>query len=230
MNSGVTVLGEFPITIPFTNISFNIVISDVVVTSWIVMAIIILWAYLATRNMKNVPAGLQNSAEIVVETINNFVKGIIGHNWKSFAPYIGTVGLYLAISNTLGALFFAKPPTRDLSVTSALAIMTIVLVIGAGIKFKSLKGWIKSLFEPMIFMFPLNLMEYCIKPLSLCMRLFGNIFAAYVLMHMIIEHIPLIFPPIACLYFDLFDGGLQAFVFVFLTTLYVAEAVEVEEH
>jgi F-type H+-transporting ATPase subunit a len=107
--------------------------------------------------------------------------------------------------------------------------MTIILVIGSGIKFKSFKGWVKSLFEPMPFMFPLNVLEYFIKPLSLCMRLFGNIFAAYVLMHMIIKNIPLIFPSIACIYFDLFDGGLQAFVFVFLSTLYIAEEVEMEE-
>jgi len=228
MNSGVTVLGKFPITIPFTDISFNIVISDVVVTSWIVMAIIILWAYLATKNMKSVPTGLQNSAEIVVEVISNFVKGIMGeHHYKAFVPYIGALGLYLALSNTIGALFFMKPPTRDFSIPLTLAVMTIVLVLGASIKYRGFKGWLKSLVQPLWVMLPFNLLEYIIKPLSLCMRLFGNILGAYILMHMLI-HLP-VAPAIACLYFDLFDGGLQAFVFVLLTTLYIAEAIEVEE-
>lgn len=216
------------VTIPFTNISFNIVISEIIVTSWIVMAVIILWAYLSTRKMKLVPTGLQNSAEIVVETINNFVKGLMGeHHYKDFVPYIGALGLYLVLSNTIGALFFMKPPTRDFAVPAALAIMTIVLVIGAGIKYKGIKGWLKSLVQPMIIMLPFNLLEYIIKPLSLCMRLFGNILGAYILMHMLI-HVPVV-PSIVCFYFDLFDGGLQAFVFTLLTTLYIAEAIEVSE-
>ena len=229
MGTDVEVLARIPVTIPFTDVSFNIVISDIIVVSWIVMAVIILWAYLATRKMKNVPTGLQVSAEIVVETVNNLVKSTMSHHWRKFAPYIGTLLLYLALANTLGVFLFTKPLTRDLSIPAALAIMTITLVVGAGIKFKGIKGWLKSFIEPMPIMLPFNILEYFIKPLSLCMRLFGNIFAAYVLMHMIIKNIPLIFPSVACLYFDLFDGGLQAFVFVFLTTLYVAEAVEVEE-
>jgi len=228
MMEEVAVLAKIPVTIPFTDISFNIVISEIIVTSWIVMAIIILWAFLATRKMKLVPTGLQNSAEFVVETINNFAKNNIGPEGIKFAPYIGALGLYLALSNTIGALFFAKPPTRDLSIPATLAIMTIILVIATGIKYKGASGYFKGLFKPMWFMFPFNLLELIIEPLSLCMRLFGNILGAYILMHMIIKNIPIIFPSIACLYFDLFDGGLQAFVFVLLTTLYVAE--EVGEH
>lgn len=228
MEEEIAVLAKIPVTIPFTSISFNIVITEVIVTSWIIMALLILWAYLATRKMKAIPTGLQNSAEIVVETVNNFVKGLMGEkHYRAFAPYIGTLGLYLLFSNTLGALFFAKPPTRDFSIPVALAIMTITLVIGSSIKYRGVKGWFKSLFEPTPIMFPFNLLEYIIKPLSLCMRLFGNILGAYILMHMLI-HFPVV-PSVACLYFDLFDGGLQAFVFVLLTTLYVSEAIEVEE-
>ena len=228
MEEEIAVLAKIPVSIPFTSISFNIVITEVIVTSWIIMALLILWAYLATRKLKAIPTGLQNSAEIVVETVNNFVKGLMGeHHYRTFAPYIGTLGLYLLFSNTLGALFFAKPPTRDFSIPVALAIMTITLVIGSSIKYRGVKGWFKSLFAPTPIMFPFNLLEYIIKPLSLCMRLFGNILGAYILMHMLI-HFP-VAPSLACLYFDLFDGGLQAFVFVLLTTLYVSEAIEVEE-
>ena len=225
----VAVLAKIPVTIPFTEISFNIVITELIVTSWIIMAVIILWAFLSTRNMKLVPSKLQLSAEFVVDTINGFVKGIVGHKWKSYTPYLGTLALYLALSNTLGALFFAKPPTRDFSIPVALAIMTICVVIGASIKARGFGGFIKKLFKPLPFLFPINLLEYLIKPLSLCMRLFGNIFGAYILMHMIIGAFPVGAPSVACLYFDLFDGGLQAFVFVFLSTLYIAEEVEVEE-
>ncbi len=228
MEEEIAVLAKIPVSIPFTNISFNIVITEVIVTSWVIMALLILWAYLATRKMKAVPTGLQNSAEIVVETVNNFVKNLMGeHHYRTYAPYIGTLGLYLVFSNTLGALFFTKPPTRTFAIPVALAIMTIVLVIASSIRYRGFKGWVKSLFEPIPIMFPFNLLEYIIKPLSLCMRLFGNILGAYILMEMLI-HIP-VAPSIASLYFDLFDGGLQAFVFVLLTTLYVSEAIGEEE-
>lgn len=228
MEEEIAVLAKIPVSIPFTNISFNIVITEVIVTSWIIMALLILWAYLATRKMKAIPTGLQNSAEIVVETVNNFVKNLMGeHHYRAYAPYIGTLGLYLLFSNTLGALFFTKPPTRTFAIPVALAIMTIILVIASSIRYRGLKGWAKSFFEPIPIMFPFNLLEYIIKPLSLCMRLFGNILGAYILMEMLI-HIP-VAPSFASLYFDLFDGGLQAFVFVLLTTLYVSEAIGEEE-
>ena len=78
-------------------------------------------------------------------------------------------------------------------------------------------------------MFPFKVLEFFIKPLSLCLRLYGNIFGAYIIMEMIFANLPLVLPAVACMYFDLFDGILQAFVFMLLTTLYISEEVEVEE-
>ena len=121
------------------------------------------------------------------------------------------------------------PSTRGIAIPVALAIMTILLTIGAGIQKKGLFGFIKSLFKPIFILFPFNVLEFFIKPLSLSMRLFGNILGAYVLMEMILNSIPIVFPSFACLYFDLFDGLLQVFVFVLLSSLYIAEEVKEEE-
>lgn len=228
MEDGIEVLFNLPY--------LNIPITNVVVMSWIAMAVIILWAWLATRKMKLIPSGLQNTAEIVVETVTNFATGIIGPDGKKFAPYLGTIALFLGISNTAGALFMSEltggvigPSTRGIAIPIALAIMTILITIGAGIKKKGLGGFIKGLFKPSIILFPFNVLEFFIKPLSLSMRLFGNILGAYVLMEMIINSIPIVFPSIACLYFDIFDGLLQVFVFVLLTSLYISEEVKEEE-
>jgi len=217
----------FGIEIPITN---------VVVMMWIAMAVIILWAFLATRKLKSVPRGLQNTAEILVEVINNFAEEIIGKDGKKYAAYLGTVGLFLGIGNTIGALFMGEltngiicPPTRTLAIPAALAIMTILLAIGAGIKKKGILGFIKRLFKPVAIMFPFNLIEFITKPLSLSMRLFGNIFGAYILMELLHSVVPVGIPAVACLYFDLFDGGLQTFVFVLLTAIYIGEEVEEEE-
>lgn len=215
---------------------FELPITNVVVMSWIAMAVIILWAFISTRKLKDVPRGKQNVAELVVETINNFVTNQMGHEGKSFAAYIGTVGLFLAVSNTIGALFMSgitngiiSPPTRTMSVPIALAIMTIVVAIGAGFKKRGFVGYMKRLISPIPVMLPFNLLEFIIKPLSLSMRLFGNIFGAYVAMELLFNALPWGAPAVVCMYFDLFDGGLQTFVFVLLTTLYIKEEIEVEE-
>jgi F-type H+-transporting ATPase subunit a len=215
---------------------FNIPVTNVVVMSWIAMAVIILWAFLATRKMKPVPSGLQNTAEIVVETVNNFTVGQIGSMGKSFAPYIGTVGLFLIIANTIGALFMDEltngliaPPARSLGVPVALAMMTIIIVIAAGIYKKGLFGFIKKLFKPIPILFPFNLLDFITKPLSLSMRLFGNILGAYIIMELLFASFPWAVPSVVSLYFDLFDGLLQAYIFVFLTVLYIAEEVKEEE-
>ena len=228
MNDSVNVVFEIPF--------FNLPVSNVVIMSWIAMAVIILWAFLATRKMKLVPSGLQNTAEIVVESINNFTEGFMGKLGRSFAPYIGTVGLFLIIANTLGALFMGElthgliaPQTRTLAVPVALAVMTILIAIGAGIYYKGIGGFIKRLFKPIPILFPFNLLEFITKPLSLSMRLFGNILGAYILMELLFVSLPWGIPSIACMYFDLFDGGLQAFVFVLLTVLYISEEAKEEE-
>ena len=228
MNDSVNVVWEIPyLDLPITN---------VIIMSWIAMAVIILWAFLATRKMKLVPTGLQQTAEIVVESVNNFTEGFVGKMGKKFAPYVGTVGLFLIISNTLGALFMGElthglvaPPTRTFAVPVALALMTIVVAIGAGIYAKGVKGFIKRLFKPLPFLLPFNLLEFITKPLSLSMRLFGNILGAYILMELLFVNLPWGIPSVACMYFDLFDGGLQAFVFVLLTVLYISEEVHEEE-
>ena len=228
MEDGIEVIFNLPY--------LNIPITNVVIMSWITMAVLIIWAWVSTRNLKLVPKGKQNVAEIVVETITDFVTNIIGPDGKKFAPYLGTVALFLAISNTAGALFMSEltggiigPSTRGIAIPVALAIMTILLTIGAGIQKKGLFGFIKSLFKPIFILFTFNVLEFFIKPLSLSMRLFGNILGAYVLMEMILNSIPIVFPSFACLYFDLFDGLLQVFVFVLLSSLYIAEEVKEEE-
>lgn len=228
MEDGIEVIFNLPY--------LNIPITNVVIMSWITMAVLIIWAWVSTRNLKLIPRGKQNVAEIVVETITDFVTNIIGPDGKKFAPYLGTVALFLGISNTAGALFMSEltggiigPSTRGIAIPVALAIMTILLTIGAGIQKKGLFGFIKSLFKPIFILFPFNVLEFFIKPLSLSMRLFGNILGAYVLMEMILNSIPIVFPSFACLYFDLFDGLLQVFVFVLLSSLYISEEVKEEE-
>ena len=115
---------------------------------------------------------------------------------------------------------------KDLNVTAGLAIISLFLIIYSGIHEKGLKGYIHSYVEPMPMMAAINILELFTRPLSLCMRLFGNVLGAFVLMELITHIAPAIVPlPFSC-YFDFFDGLLQAYVFVLLTSLFISESIE----
>lgn len=102
------------------------------------------------------------------------------------------------------------------------------MIQAAGIREKGVKKWLRSFKEPMPIMLPMNILELIIKPLSLCMRLFGNVLGAYVVMELIKIMIPVGIPVVFSFYFDIFDGFIQAYVFVFLTSLFMSEAMEEE--
>ena len=118
--------------------------------------------------------------------------------------------------------------SKSLQVTAALALTSIVLVEFAGIRAKGIKGHLKSFAQPVAVVLPINLLEIIIKPLSLCMRLFGNVLGAFIIMELLKS---IVFFKVGVslafsFYFDLFDGFLQAYIFVFLTAMYVQEAIE----
>jgi F-type H+-transporting ATPase subunit a len=126
--------------------------------------------------------------------------------------------------------FVIKPPTRDINLTAAMALLSIMIVLIGGLRARGIKGWVVNLLHPTPMMLPFNLLEYIIRPLSLCLRLFGNILGGLIIM-LLVElalPIPVVIPVALSLYFDFFDGLIQAVVFSFLTTLFISEAIEVE--
>lgn len=214
-------------------LGLTIPVSDIIVSMWVIMAVMILLAVIFVRKFTSVPNKKQNFIEIVVEFVNNTVKDAIGHHWKPFAPYIGTVMIFLILANTVsifnvipGEGFKLRPPARNINFTACLAIMSIVIVLFSKIRYKKVGGFLKSFVEPVPIMLPFNILEYFIKPTSLALRLFGNILGAFIVMELLYMAMPAFVPAIFSIYFDLFDGILQAYVFVFLTSLYIAEAVE----
>lgn len=197
-----------------------------VVATWGVMIFLVVFSIIMTRNMKLVPTSKkQLLIEKFIEMIYNGLYNLIGEKGKRYIPYLITVMLYLGVANMLG-MFGIRPPTKDLNTTAGLALMSIVLVQYAGIHEKGVGGWIKSFAHPMALITPMNILELGIKPLSLCMRLFGNVLGAFIIMELIKYVCPVVVPMILSLYFDIFDGCLQAYVFVFLTSLYIQEAIE----
>jgi len=201
-------------------------IKESIVVTWIIMAVLILLSIFLTRNMKiDHISKRQAVAELIVTKLTGIVEGMIGEKGKAFVPYLTTVLVYIGVSNIIG-LFGFKSPTKDLNVTIALAVMSIVLVEAAGIYYLGVKKWLHKFTEPIAIVTPINILEVFTRPLSLCMRLFGNVLGSFVIMELIKMIVPVFLPTVFSLYFDIFDGLLQAYVFVFLTSLYIGEEIE----
>lgn len=204
----------------------GIPISEAIVVTWIIMALVVIVCIGLVRNLsvENV-----SKKQLVLETavggIHNFFEDILGKEGKAYIPYLITVTVYIGIANLIGLLGF-KPPTKDLNVTAALAVMSILLIEYAGVRQKGVKKWVKSFAEPMPIITPINILELFIKPLSLCMRLFGNVLGAFVVMELLKIIMPVFLPIPFSIYFDIFDGLIQAYVFVFLTSLFLKESME----
>ena len=217
---------ETAFTIPIFG---GIPVADSVVVTWIIMALLVVISLLLTRKLSVRSHGkVQVAREWAVQFLNGFIKTNIGKHWRPFAPWLGTVALYIGISNLIG-IFGLTPPTKDISVTTALAVMSMLLIYGSQFRYNGLLGGLKKFAAPMPLLLPINLMEVAIRPLALCMRLFGNILGAYIIMEMLKFVAPVILPAIFSIYFDLFDGLIQTVVFVFLTTLFTGEGIKDEE-
>ena len=208
---------------------FGFSIPESVVVSWGIMAFLVLGSILLTRNLRVEHITKRQAVlETVVTTINDFFVRLLGENGKRYVPYLMSVALYIGCSNLIG-VFGIKPPTKDLNVTAALALMSIVLIEYAGIHARGGLGFLKSLTAPTPIMTPMNILEIAIRPTSLCMRLFGNVLGAFVIMELIKLVVPVFVPAVFSLYFDLFDGLIQTYVFVFLTSLFMKESIGDEE-
>ena len=204
-------------------------IPESVVISWVIMLLLVVGSILLTRNLKVDHISKRQAAlEALYSLGKNFFEGLLGKEGSRYVPYLMTVALYIACSNVIG-VFGVKPPTKDLDVTAALALMSIVLIEYAGVRARGGAGFLKSLAAPTPIMTPMNILEIAIRPTSLCMRLFGNVLGAFVIMELLKLVVPVFVPAVFSLYFDLFDGLIQTYVFVFLTALFMKESIGGEE-
>lgn len=215
---------ETVIKIPFLNGLLDI--KESIVVTWIIMAVIVALCIIFVRNLKvENPGKGQLLLESAISTGQNFFEDVMGKENRKYIPYLLTVLIYIGISNIIG-LFGFKPPTKDLNVTAAIAIMSMILIEYSGIHKNGVKHWVKHFAEPVPFVAPIMILEIVIRPLSLCMRLFGNVLGAFVIMELLKTVVPVLVPIPFSFYFDIFDGLLQAYVFVFLTALFMNEEQE----
>lgn len=227
--------------------SFKLDVTISILFQWAIMLVIFIVTPILTNGIKTIPKGKQVWVEIFVEKINGLVRDSMGEDFLGFAPYFGSLMVFILSMNLFG-LTGLKPPTTDLSVTAGLAIMSFFVINGYSIKRNGVGHYIKGFTHPYPFMLPLNIIDKFTVPVSLSLRLFGNMFAAFTIVELLYKalayfsniahlHIPimhefdlsflqLVLPVPFHLYFDLFDGSIQMFIFVMLTMIFIKTTSE----
>lgn len=197
----------------------------------LIMVTLMIFALVARKKMMNakeIPTGMQNVLEFAVETLQGFVHGSMGQHAKKYINYIGTLFLFVFFSNISG-LFGLRPPTADFGTTFSLALITFVMIQYNNIKCNKF-GAVTDLFQPIWILFPINLIGEFATPVSMSLRLFGNVMAGTVMMALYYGLLPIFvkigIPAALHVYFDLFSGAIQAYVFCMLTMVFVTQKIE----
>ncbi len=208
---------------------------QVFLTSWFVIGLLVLASLAAIINVQKVPRGMQNMMEYALEFIRDLAKSQLGEKeYRPWVPFIGTLFLFIFVSNWSGALLPWKiislpegelaAPTNDINTTVALALLTSIAYFYAGFKKKGL-GYFAKYIEPTPVLLPIAILEDFTKPLSLSFRLFGNILADELVVAVLVLLVPL-FVPLPVMALGLFTSAIQALVFATLAGAYIHEALE----
>jgi F-type H+-transporting ATPase subunit a len=225
-------MGELPIIFPINRL-IAMGIPHYVAFSWVAIAFIIIISLIVKRSMSLVPSGAQNVVEVIVEYVLNLAESSIGHMGRFFLPLLGTLFIYILVCNFMGLIPGFEAPTGNLNTTLALAIPVFLATHYYGIKihkfsyFKHFVGPIRSIMALplMILMFFIELVGHLARPLTLSVRLFGNMMAKHMLILILLGLTPWLVP-IPILMLGVLVSVVQALVFTLLTALYLAGAVE----
>ena len=207
-------------------------IPDYIVMCLIVAAVLILFFGLASRRLNIVPSKLQGILELIIQTFENLLVEIIGERGKKYLPLIATIGLFILVCNLLGLVPGFMSPTSKLNVTLGCALVVFFYYHWQGIKTQGLFKYLKHFTGPIPLLAPLllpiELISHFSRPVSLSVRLFGNIFAEELLIIVIASIIPFLVP-LPFMAIAIFTATIQAFVFVLLSCIYIGGAVADEE-
>ncbi len=209
--------------------------------TWLIMAVLVVMGVLGTRALRPVPGPLQNVVEVVIEAFYGLLDQMIGRQGRQFLPLIGTAGLFILTSNLLGNIPGFQPPTANWNTTVALAVTVFISYNYFGIRKHGLLNYLKHFCGPIKalapIMFVIEFIGHLARPVSLSIRLFGNIFGEESVIVILLSLGWLVMPYLIwlgiMLPLSLFTSVVQTFVFIMLSMVYIAGAVEEgheEEH
>lgn len=198
-----------------------------IVTTWVLMVLLVLGAWLITRNLKTdiKRSRWQNILEMLILMIRDQIKEVGLNKPEKYIGFIGTLFLFIATSNLLTIVPWYEAPTGSLSTTTALAISVFIAVPVFGIAEGGIKGYLRSYLQPNFIMLPFNIISEVSRTLALAVRLFGNIMSGGLIATVLISIVPFFFPMIMSA-LGLLTGMIQAYIFAILATVYIAAATQ----
>lgn len=206
-------------------------LNGTILYTWVVMSLLTLVSWLITRHLvySDQPRSRwQNALEAIVELIRGQIREVCPVGGDTYLPFVGTLFLYIAVSNVLHVLPFWHSPTGSLSTTAALAICVGVAVPVFGIRSQGLAGYIRHYFRPAVIMLPFHLLSETTRNVALAVRLFGNIMSEAMIVGVLLAIAPL-FVPILLQVLGLLTGMIQAYIFSILAMVYIAAAVQSQQ-
>jgi F-type H+-transporting ATPase subunit a len=205
-------------------------LNGTILYTWIVMAILTVGSWLVTRRLSTDVriSRWQHALEVIVDGMRRQVMEISRREPKGFLPFLGTLFLYIAVSNLLSIVPGFASPTGSLSTTAALSICVFLAVPGYGISEMGVKKYLMNYLRPTPFMLPFNIMGEVSRTLALAVRLFGNIMSGAMIGAILLAIAPLIFPVIMHLW-GLLIGMVQAYIFAILAAVYIGAGMEVQK-
>jgi len=200
-------------------------ITSTVVNTWFIMIVFFIAVFLLTRRLEERPRGVQLFLEMVIEFCYSIIDGTIGRSGRKYLPVVGALFVFIVVLNLSWFIPGMLPPTIDIMTTMALAVSTIIIVQIVGIREKGLRGYLRHFGQPIVFMAPMNIIEELVKPFSLTIRLFCNMFGEEMAVSIFFALLPLVAPvPIMAL--GILMGIIQAYIFSVLAASYLASATK----
>lgn len=199
-------------------------ITEPVVVAWAVIALLGGCAALSTRRLALAPSKTQAMLEILVSTIDDQIRGTMQRDPAPFRALIGSIFLFVLISNWSSLVPGVEPPTAHIETDAAMALIVFVATIAWGVRSRGLGGYLATFAEPSWVMIPLNIVEQFTRTFSLIVRLFGNVMSGVFVIGIVLTLAGLIVP-IPLMALDLLTGTVQAYIFAVLATVFIASAV-----
>lgn len=204
-------------------------INATILFTWLVMLLLVGGSWLVTRNLQTgeqLPRW-QNLLESIVVLINGQIRDVTRQKPKRFLPFLGTLFLFIGVSNLLSVVPGFQPPTGSLSTTTGLAICVFIAVPAYGITDNGVLGYLKNYIQPTPLMLPFNITGEISRTLALAVRLFGNVMSGTMIVAILLAITPLIFPVVMNL-LGLLTGMVQAYIFAILAAVYIGAGLEVQ--
>lgn len=203
-------------------------IGEHVTYTWLVMAILIVLGYLTSRSIELMPSGLQNFMESIIGGIEDFLVETMGEKGRPYFPLIATIALFILVSNLLGLIPGFYPPTANLNTNAAMALTVFAMTHIVGIKehgFSYLKHFMGPVLWLAPLMFVIEIIGHLARPLSLSLRLFGNMYGHEIVLMIFLSLVPFLLP-VPMIVLGVLVAFIQTFVFALLAMIYIAGAIE----